>query len=523
MTTSSIASSPDRWPDLGRYDNQVQACFTFFQHHTAGYLATLFDQEWKPLVLSAAEQNNGIFHASLAIASMHRTLLSSQSKSRLDDDGYAVKQYTCALRRLAVNARRSDEVAAVDVMLTACVLFIGFEVIIIGTALMRHMLISHQGMRRNYGVALDHIRSGVRILQEYQNHPLYTKAERTMIPLKMFVPAFVRLERQLQELTGSAPSPLLQGLTARQEAAGYFQYERTGPQPLHHFSSLNNAWLRFHQIWHAMISWASNADHYDWFSHLGDVPRDFFKPSVPIPALEQRNVEFSRDLELWSLGFEDLKRRQANDVTRREASIYALLGCYALFATTVIGATSSRGLLWDDYRDAYEQVLGFCRTVIDYELFESEASIGHVPKLIVINRYHPNTESTKKDASASARDGSCPLTFDMGICSVLLQVIIKCRDARLRLAAIKLLEDYPRLEGLWDGAIIAKLGRIVDRIERQGGSLEDAAARGASAAEIDFSQRVLKIEGGPTAEPKSGELVLFQASGETRKVKIAIG
>jgi hypothetical protein len=55
--------------------------------------------------------------------------MSKQALStNLDEDMYAVGQYTRSLRMLASGAK-SDPVATVDVILAACILFIGFEVI----------------------------------------------------------------------------------------------------------------------------------------------------------------------------------------------------------------------------------------------------------------------------------------------------------------------------------------------------------------------------------------------------------
>jgi hypothetical protein len=129
VTVSSISSSPDRRPSPARYDGKAEACFAFFQHRTVDYLAGLLDQQWKPIVLRAAEQNNAIYHAVLAMGSMHKTVMSGQLLStNLDEDMYAIKQYTCSLRMLAAGSD-SGYVATVDVILAACILFIGFEVI----------------------------------------------------------------------------------------------------------------------------------------------------------------------------------------------------------------------------------------------------------------------------------------------------------------------------------------------------------------------------------------------------------
>jgi hypothetical protein len=324
-----------------------------------------------------------------------------------------------------------------------------------------------------------------------------------LLPLQQLIPAFARLERQLHEMTGG-DSPLIQGFAIDQTAAGFFEYANPDPQPVPRFSSLNHAWLSLHQRWHALISFTGGI-HQDWFNHLGDVDRNY-RPEYK-GTQEQRMLEIRRDFHLWSLGLEGLRNR-ITDKTPREASIFALLQCYALLAETIVGTASSPllGMLWDDYQEQFERIVRLCRNVIENEVLESGALISTLSVPIVVqHRYAPNNEQ---------QDTSPPLTFDMSVCMPLLHVITKCRDARIRLEAIKLLEDYPRLEGLWDGAIIAKIGRAIDFGERQGASLEKAAARGASAAEIPLSQRVLHIRGKPSREERRGELILFKGKGE---------
>jgi hypothetical protein len=125
VTVSSVSATPSRRPSPAQYDDEAEACFAFFQHRTVDYVAGLLGQQWKPLVLRAAEQSDAIYYAVLALGSMHKTVLSRQSLSTdLDEDVYAVKQYTRSLRLLGLG----DQAATVDIILTACILFIGFEV-----------------------------------------------------------------------------------------------------------------------------------------------------------------------------------------------------------------------------------------------------------------------------------------------------------------------------------------------------------------------------------------------------------
>jgi hypothetical protein len=332
-----------------------------------------------------------------------------------------------------------------------------------------------------------------------------------MIPLQHLIPGFARLERQLQELSGE-PTPLIQQLAVDQLAAGFFEFTSPNPQPVPYFSSLIHAWTSLHQRWHEMISW-SGIVHIDWFNHLGDVHLDHFKHRGPQPRLEQRILESKRNFDLWSLGLEDLMQR-IGDLTPKEASIYALLQCYVLLAETILGTVSlPREMLWDEYRSQFERIVGLCRTVIKHEVLESGAMINALSAPVVVqHRYAPNNE---QDPSTPLPDSRCHLTFDMGVCMILHHVASRCRDARIRLDAIKLLEDHQRLEGLVDGALIAKIGRAIDSVERQGASLEEAAAREASAAEIPLSQRVLQLRGKLHKNSRSGDLILLRAMGES--------
>jgi len=208
-------------------------------------------------------------------------------------------------------------------------------------------------------------------------------------------------------------------------------------------------------------------------------------------------------------------------MTPRDASVYALLQCHVLLADSILGTASlPRGSLWDDYRDHFERIVRLCRTVIENEVLESGASIDTGSTgIVVLQRYSPND---KQYTSVSFQDGIYPLTFDMSVCMMLVHVILKCRDARVRLDAIKLLEDYPRLEGLWDGAMIAKVGRAIDSVERQGASLEEAAARGASPAEIPLSERVLDIRGLHIPDSQSTELTLYKGKRESERDAVPI-
>ncbi|KAF2430654.1 hypothetical protein EJ08DRAFT_214961 [Tothia fuscella] len=485
-----ISPCPKRRPNCPDGDaGYADICFSFFEFRTVDYLTGLLGQEWKPLMLQAVEQNDAVYHAMLAMGSMHKTISTKQTlDNTLEEDIYAVQQYTRAMRIL-VSKINNDGAAPVDVVLTACILFIGFE-----------------SLRRNARVVMEHIRSGVRVIRQHQDSKL-EKTPTMAIPLHHFVPAFARLERQLQEFTGE-PTPLIQDLANEQAASGFFEYATSYPQPVPYFESLNHAWFSLHQRWHALVS-CTGSIHLDWFNHLGDVYQGWLNTEEPGRTLEQHLAALRQDFQLWSLGLDDLGLRMKIR-SPKEISIFALLQCHTLLAYNILRtAVQPKGLLWDDCRDQFQQMVDLCRIAIEHEILEARNnSSSSTISVVVQHRYAPSYEQISK------KDPKRPLTFEMSVGMIILHVITKCRNARIRLDAIKLLEDYPRIEGLWDGAIIAKVGRAVDVVERQGRSLEDAAARGAPACEISLSQRILDLHGGQDTETRSANLVLHKLKGE---------
>ena len=127
-STPSLSPSPERRPNVGTYDDRADASFLFFKQHTIDYLAGLLDYQWGPLILRAIEHSDALYHAALAMGSVHKTVLSQQKlEIDLDGDHFALKEYTRALRSLSPTSKMASS-TPVEIVLTACLLFLGFEV-----------------------------------------------------------------------------------------------------------------------------------------------------------------------------------------------------------------------------------------------------------------------------------------------------------------------------------------------------------------------------------------------------------
>lgn len=320
-----------------------------------------------------------------------------------------------------------------------------------------------------------------------------------MIPLQPFIRSFARLDRQKQEMMGD-PAPFIEYLVADQEATGYFDYISTYPKPLPQFRDLNEAWTSLHQRWHMLLKWVK-AMHCGWVSGF---PHD--------SKLEVQKKSLAYDFQLWESGLHELGATM-HDRSPREASIYKLLECHVILADSVLETASSPlEMKWDDRVEQFQRVVEACRVITESEMAGAVTfPLASPPQILVKGRYAPDLADS---ATTSTMKPKSPLTFDMGVCMILLHVVNKCRDARVRYDAIRLLEEHPRLEGVWDSLIIAQVGRAIDDVERNGASLEEASARGAPAAEIPSDQRVVMTKAVLSDKVRSADLLLMRATTE---------
>jgi hypothetical protein len=128
----------------------------------------------------------------------------------------------------------------------------------------------------------------------------------------------------------------------------------------------------------------------------------------------------------------------------------------------IAGLVEAQEMHWDRFHSQFERILGLADEVI-------------------ANDPRPLSKLSTR------------YTLDYGIVLALFYMIWKCRHATLRLRAIELLENHLRVEGLWDSALCARLGRFIDRVERGTAQLQDAAGRGDLASVISENSRVLAI------------------------------
>jgi hypothetical protein len=329
-----------------------------------------------------------------------------------------------------------------------------------------------QVLRRNYSVALTHVRGGLYIVNEYQDLALASSQE-TLIPFKPLIRAFARLERQVCEIWQRVPTPNLK-LTRMQEMKGYYEYGTPLPSPAPQFDTFDDAWNSLGQRWNALNDWGAKA-------------QDVGSASTDAAALLQQQQKLFNDFSEWEMAFSEIKNKKGS-LTQREKCVSALLDCHLLLAKQVLKTATETGeMAWDQTVEDFGRVVDLCRVIIEAEVGLTNTQNEQSCIVSRSQRYIPkSTESNRPEMPWVA--------FDMGLMPVLFHVVWKCRDARIRLNVINLLERYPRLEFLWDGLLVARIARSIDVIERQCTRLEEAAANGASVDDIPSWTRVLRVD-----------------------------
>jgi hypothetical protein len=351
-------------------------------------------------------------------------------------------------------------------------------------------------------VVLKHVRGGLDILHEYRKS-IPAESHDTLIPLHQLTAAFARLETQFCEVSPTFPRLYVDLIQAR-DITGYYSYCRPFPLPIPHFETFESAWTALDQCWHAGRSWLAETEEFDYISASPSKHR----------LLLQRDWLFS-DFSMWRLGFDQWKASQVS-LSEHEICVSALLECHAHLAIQNLKTVPESGeMSWDRSLEEFEKVVDLCHTVVD-----AETKLHGTSKMVKIEHRYISSPRCKIESE----DGKITLlSLGMGIIPILFHVVQKCRDANVRLQVITLLESHLRLEGLWDGPLVAQIGRLIDEVERQTSNLEEAAARKAEAKEIPAWRRLLGIDIRFNTEGlKQARLIFVRLKDDTSKEVIQI-
>jgi hypothetical protein len=162
----------------------------------------------------------------------------------------------------------------------------------------------------------------------------------------------------------------------------------------------------------------------------------FFQIPVPLHANGQL---IQKRLQQWDSAFQSLKEATWIIQTVKSAQLTKLLEVHHKSATIMVaGLLEPEETIYDEYDDVFRRIVD-----LSHQLLQEEFSKPSI-----------NTFSV-----------------EMGVIQPLYFAATKCRISEIRRSAIQLLGTVRRLEGVWNGQIMALIAARVQEIEESG--LED--------------------------------------------------
>ncbi|KAF2165229.1 hypothetical protein M409DRAFT_24612 [Zasmidium cellare ATCC 36951] len=482
-------SSPTKAPQaLPFQDSKELRYLEYFRLRTAPDIAGVHNPElWTYHVMQVAVAEPAIWHATLALGSLHERFESNASMSLSTADmEYPLTQYGKAINILCSSIKGSADNLK-ETPLLACAMFCAFE-----------------SMGYHLHSALSHITSGLKVMTERKR--AFLEDKRPDHSLHMLWPLFTRLDTQRLELGDSsfpADMPLIMHYRHVQTTKSIIKKPNMN-EARHGFDSVLN--LILHHIKHIegpdvsipfIAKGTSSAD-----VGLSDVVHDYlrwtsaFDPiivslgvtsDIPSALLLQIwrllvNIMLRVDVEEGEMGFDRFQ-----DEFRLMWSLVEEFLCWS-----AQHSGSGEELLPEQTHspldDPLPEELCVRHTALTGEAAQRSGFMG------VNIQNTAEADSVRAEASAAQESGQKLLaysqktrsinpgvlrdrltyaglgikptfTFSHGVIYPLYVVISRCRNPAIRRRAWTLMNGCNRREGLWDSALAARLGQRIIQIE----------------------------------------------------------
>ena len=386
-------------------DSDERRYFNYFCHRVLedfnGYFSSGF---WDLLVLQLSYSEQAVWHAVIALASMHERSVQRLMESRTTSLklSYTTEQYTKALFYLRNGIENGDDYNLIAV-LTCCILFIALEVL--------------QG---NYDSALLHLQNGFKIWCQAER-----STESSSSALSTFGDEFIEVLLRMNVQANSLLRPALQEynpLTDRglPDVPDCFA---DLAQARHTLTELLNAGFSIFQLAAEDVLSASS-------TLLARVVE-----SVPTAVVKSKMAQLCGLVSRWRTSFEAVLQNPSNFLTPRDIKAASILKIHYICTSIILNTCISTddGVL-DDYISDFRQLVSLSQGLI----------------------------------AASGWAKSPSFSIDMEIVAPLYFTVISCRDPSVRREALDLLTHLPRHEGVWNAAIAAQVGAWAISIEEAG-------------------------------------------------------
>jgi hypothetical protein len=423
--------------------SEEHEAFHFFQHRGASDLSGFFDSRfWQFDIPQASHCNPGIRHAVIALASMHRKLISGGAPVVPDDASdkylrFALEQSNRAINEVVKTPGRKTIADKLN-MMTTCILF--------------HCLSCIQGHQT---MAFRHLRSGLRILQEVEkelesgaqdpnDYPVSFDTLRAML---------VNMDVQARGIMSNAMVALWEPQPKRNEA-------------IHRkpFKTFIQARFCFESTFNDLITFVTKLDAHP--PKTKEEARDVF--------LDYQRIQ--RQFDAGSLLLDTFLSQFSN--TRSEIDINSVIGIRLIHDQVKVflkafsqfeNLTEIREMDFSIEDEDMEAILGLASQLLNAPP-DLTLGPGEVPE-----DYCTSSAGGSHAASVNTPFFAAPVFSSCsGLLSALWIVTSRSRSYVLRRKAIALFLYYPRREGVWDSLIAGRIAWEQMRLE------EEALERGQS-------------------------------------------
>jgi len=437
--------------------------FQLFRERTASELSGFFDSSfWTRSVLQECHSQDAVRYSVIALGALYKTLEKmSESPPSSPNSAYdavdnahrhwevAFKHYSYALKAMVTSSPQDS--ASQKTSLTATVLLACFDSFI-----------------GDHKQAIVQIQNGLGLLEKLRQERRRASLPRPEEPVDQdLIQMFTRLAIQAKsyDMAFHFPQPyvirLIQSTDGTAEGGSPVSTSPTVIPEM--FTSLREA----RQAWDALCERIMRFTETMFNYMQGAGPMGILPDS-----LKQYGLGFKGQIEAWVIAFDPImKTRAAPARTRPERTGIAVLKMNQMMGQILFLMTfSDSEARFDAFNAYFQAIVSLAAEIVADE--ETTAAAKRRPE----GGYHQQ-QSSHTDAPSSpdytTRHLKPSFSADLGIIPPLFVVATKCRERRIRRAAIELLRSSPRREGMWDSELSARIGAYIAAVEEE----DDSAAR----------------------------------------------
>ncbi|KAJ5734265.1 hypothetical protein N7493_003051 [Penicillium malachiteum] len=407
-----------------------QLYFNWFMERTTKKFAGVFPSDfWETLVLQASAQEPAVRHAVVALSAAHRFDRTDQPWAipvtyGFDAEQFTLQQYNKAIHFLRATVGPTNPYT-LRVALITCLVFVTLEF-----------------LRGQYKMGSAHLRYGIKLLSNISSpHPRSLFSPNILSPAEDFahnslIDSYSRLTVQ-SALFGQIPSNLC--ISTRDPKEHAIPYT---------FSDIFDARCTLDDLLNRVH--CLKRYYYDVYSEESQDKSSMFETQKRILA----------DLSLWRKSFNASIPHLDSEESSGQKFRTMLLSVYYEMATIMASVClSDDEMIFDSYTDNFIAILkGFT------DLWNLWAGVTVQVKKI------------KDIFSAPESDLEChEFTVESGFIPPVYFTALKCRIPQIRRQAVRILKAAPHREGVWNGALLAKVLDVVIRIEEDGIESKEAS------------------------------------------------